>query len=164
MRRRKSLSYWEYLDTVGTIVGNEDLHHVVGRDTVRKLQVPRDAELVQDVAPEVEYDDGPYFALDDDNAALTVNTDSTVEPNSRRNRPYWLNTCTCTCTCRRSLRRYDVPQSPYDVHAVGVVQLAVLFAAVCEAQLEPTLSIEGLDAVPVGVSYDYVSQGVDSYA
>jgi len=66
----------EYLDTVSTVVGNEDLLLVVNHDAVGELQMLRAAKLVQYVAHLIENDDAHHLALDDDDPSLRVNRDT----------------------------------------------------------------------------------------
>ena len=66
----------EHLDTVSSVVADEDLHVVVDHNTIGELEDLRAVELVEDVANHVK-DDNPHdLALHHDDSATVVGGDS----------------------------------------------------------------------------------------
>ena len=66
-----------YLDTVCTIVTNEDMFIVIDSHAIRKLQFTHQAEAVDDGSRSVKDHNAHYTALDDDNAPMNIHCNTT---------------------------------------------------------------------------------------
>ena len=58
------------------VVGDENFHLVINHDPIRKFQIPRAAELVQDISHHVEDNDPHNLALHDNDSSPTVSGDA----------------------------------------------------------------------------------------
>jgi len=157
----------EDFDTVSSVVANENLLLIIDHHAVGKMKVLGTSELLEKSSIFVKDDDPHDLTLHYYDPALVVDAHAArmlQDIGSKLPHKLPVLRVDLDLVGWRPFCDNDISRVLEDCHPVGIEKLAVSLSHLTELELEPTLLVENLYLVVVGVSHDNVVLVVDRHS
>ena len=156
-----------YLDTVSTIIRDENLLLVIDNNTIRELQVIWTVELMSNIAVLIKNNNSHHFALNNDDSSLVVYSNSswiTEGISTKLAHKLSILVIDLDLMSGRALSYDDITTGSHHGNPVGIQQLSISLSTLSKLEFEPTLLVENLNSVIISVSHNNIILGIDSYS
>lgn len=136
-------------------------------DAIGKLEILGTIELVEHISVQVENYYSHHFALDNNDACLVVDIDTTrmlQNVGTKFSNKLAVLVVDLNLMSRRSLCHDNISRLLYNAHSIRIEQLTVAFTTLAKLELEITVLVKDLNTMRIGVGNNNVIVGVDCHA